>query len=102
MKISLIGQNFDENPGQGVYIYSEHLYKNLKKSNNEFEKIETKDIRSYHISSEKIRCALGFEPKKTVRDAIRDLKEAFELGLIPNPSNSIYRNIERMKEIKIK
>ncbi len=66
------------------------------------ERIETKDIRSYHISSEKIKRVLGSEPKRTVRDAIIDLKEAFEIGLIPDPSNSIYRNIERMKEIKIK
>lgn len=68
----------------------------------QIEKKETKDIRSYHISSEKIKCTLGFEPKKTIKDAIIDLKKAFELGFIPNPSNSIYRNIEKMKEIKIK
>jgi nucleoside-diphosphate-sugar epimerase len=65
-------------------------------------RIPTKDNRSYHISSEKIKKILGLEPKHTVEEAIKDLKHAFEIGLIPNPSNSIYRNIERMKELKIK
>ncbi len=68
----------------------------------QIEKIETKDVRSYHISSEKIKRVLGFEPKRTIRDGILDLKKAFETGLIPDPSDSVYRNIERMKEINLK
>jgi len=62
---------------------------------------ETNDSRSYHISSKKIKDRLGFYPKKTVKDAIIDLKYAFSEGLIPNPSDTIYRNITRMKEIGI-
>lgn len=68
----------------------------------EIERTESKDTRSYHISSKKIKNILGLEPKKTIKDAIIAIKEAFDRGLIPNSSDSIYRNIERMKEIKIK
>jgi len=62
---------------------------------------ETNDLRSYHISSRKIKDRLGFYPQKTIKDAVTDLKYAFSKGLIPNPSDTIYRNIARMKEIGI-
>src|SRR5882724_4868193 len=38
----------------------------------------TDDHRSYHVSSAKIYRELGFEAKRTVSDAIMDLKAAFE------------------------
>ena len=36
------------------------------------------DNRSYHVSSQKIKEVLGFETKNSVRDAVIDLKNAFE------------------------
>ena len=33
----------------------------------------TDDIRSYHVNSDKIARVLGFEPKRTIEDAVRDL-----------------------------
>ena len=36
------------------------------------------DNRSYHVSSKKIKDILGFETKYTVKDAVYDLKSAFE------------------------
>ena len=33
----------------------------------------TDDLRSYHVSSEKIRRELGWQPRYTVPDAIREL-----------------------------
>ncbi|HIE27564.1 TPA: SDR family oxidoreductase [Candidatus Poribacteria bacterium] len=65
-------------------------------------KIEIADVideRSYHISSEKIKNVLGFIPKRTVRDAIADVKKAFENGLIPDYQNTRYYNIKRMREL---
>jgi len=59
------------------------------------------DERSYHISSEKIKNTLGFSPKKTVRDAITDVKNAFENGLIPDYEKTQYYNVKRMKELGI-
>ena len=38
----------------------------------------TDDNRSYHVNSDKIRRVLGFEPKRTVEDAVRDLCKAFK------------------------
>jgi nucleoside-diphosphate-sugar epimerase len=66
------------------------------------ERTETNDLRSYHISSEKIATSLGLSPQRTIRDAVLDLKNAFNNGLIPNPSDSVYRNIAKMKELNIK
>ena len=57
----------------------------------------TTDNRSYHISSEKIKRELGFEPKHSVEDAIRDLYDAFKAGKIPNPLDDIrYYNVKTM------
>ncbi len=61
------------------------------------------DIRSYHISSEKIKRELGFVPKRTIEDAVSDLVRAFKAGNIPNPlQDPHYYNVETMKEKMLK
>jgi nucleoside-diphosphate-sugar epimerase len=61
------------------------------------------DVRSYHISSEKIRKVLGFEPQFTIEDASRDLIAAFRQGLLPNSQDDIkYFNIKMMKSRHVK
>ena len=63
----------------------------------------TNDHRSYHISSEKIRRELGFAPKHTIEDAVRDLVAAFDAGKIPDPMTDIrYSNIKTMQALKLK
>ena len=63
----------------------------------------TDDNRSYHISSEKIKNLLNFQTKFTISDAVRDLKKAFELGLLKDPlNNPDYFNIKKMQLIKLK
>ena len=37
----------------------------------------TNDMRSYHVNSDKVKRVLGFEPKRTIEDAVRDLTRAF-------------------------
>src|SRR5215472_8423348 len=44
----------------------------------------TNDLRSYHVCSRKIATQLGFVPRRTVEDAVRDLCRAFKAGLIPD------------------
>lgn len=61
------------------------------------------DIRSYHISSKKIAHDLGFQPRRTVQDAVRDLCRAFNQGELPNPlTDSRYYNIRRMQEVRLR
>ena len=63
---------------------------------------ETNDNRSYHVSSEKIKHVLGFETKYTIKDAVEDLKQAFEGDLLTNTfENEFYYNIKRMNNIKL-
>jgi len=61
----------------------------------------TQDSRSYRISSEKLRQELGIFSQKTIRDAVLDIKNAFENGLIINPKDTNYRNVAKMKELNI-
>ena len=90
------------NAGGGNYalmeiakLVADHLQKNVKIT----RRPRTAKSRSYHISSELVRAKLGLVPQRTVTDAIADLNAAFEDGLIPDPDDSVYRNIERLKEI---
>ena len=60
------------------------------------------DNRSYHVSSKKIQTELGFKAKYTIRDAVADLCEAFEKGLLPNSlDDEMYFNIKRMQNINL-
>ena len=62
----------------------------------------TNDNRSYHISSEKIKKDIGFVPKHTIEDAVKDLKSAFEKGLIPNSfTDDKYFNVKLMQHIHL-
>lgn len=63
----------------------------------------TNDNRSYHISSKKIADRLGFVPKHTIGDAVEDMKQAFEAGLLPNSlTDERYFNIKRMQSLELK
>jgi nucleoside-diphosphate-sugar epimerase len=58
----------------------------------------TDDLRSYHISSEKIERELGWQPRRTVRDAVCDLLHAFQDGSVPNSlTDPRYFNIKTMQ-----
>jgi nucleoside-diphosphate-sugar epimerase len=61
----------------------------------------TDDVRSYHVNSDKIRRILGFEPKRNIEDAVRDLCKAFKQGKLPNSmQDTFYFNVRRLKELK--
>ena len=60
------------------------------------------DNRSYHISSQKIKDEIGFETTHTIQDAVEDLCDAFEKGLLPNSlENEMYFNIKRMQNLSL-
>ena len=62
----------------------------------------TDDLRSYHVSSEKMRQVLGFAPAFTIADAVRDLKAAFDAGRVPAAmTDPIYVNIKQMQRISL-
>jgi len=61
------------------------------------------DNRSYHVNADKIRRVLGYVPRRTVKDAMRDLTRAFRLQLLPNSfDNDWYYNVRTMKAIGAK
>lgn len=61
------------------------------------------DNRSYHINSDKIYRTLGFKPKHTTEDAVRDLCKAFKAEKLPNSfENDYYFNVQRLKRLQAK
>jgi nucleoside-diphosphate-sugar epimerase len=64
--------------------------------------VRTDDDRSYHISSNKIKEELGFEARHTIREAVEDLRNAFDRGLLPDSlTNEKYFNNKRMLSLKL-
>jgi nucleoside-diphosphate-sugar epimerase len=62
----------------------------------------TNDNRSYHVSSRKIAERLGFEPRHTIEEAMRDLVDAFERGALPDAlEDKRYFNIKTMKAVRL-
>jgi nucleoside-diphosphate-sugar epimerase len=60
------------------------------------------DHRSYHICADKITRELGFVPRHSIEDAVRDLVVAFGAGKIPNPMDDVrYYNIRLMQSIRL-
>jgi nucleoside-diphosphate-sugar epimerase len=59
------------------------------------------DNRSYRITSDKIAAKLGFTPKRTIEDAVRDLCRAFRAGKLPNSmTDDRYYNVKVLKKIR--
>lgn len=60
------------------------------------------DRRSYHICSDRIRRELGFAPRRTIKEAVRDLVAAFRAGKLPNPMTEVrYYNIRTMQALNL-
>ena len=66
------------------------------------EYVQTDDMRSYHINSDKIKNVLGFMPRYTIEDAVKSIKVAYEGGLIIDGlNNPVYHNIKMMQKVKL-
>ena len=66
----------------------------------DIETTSSDDLRSYHVSSEKIAKKLGFKPKYTIEDAVRGLCKAFKAGKLPNSfEDPHYFNVKMIKKI---
>lgn len=66
------------------------------------ETAPTNDIRSYHINSDKIYRCLGFKPKYSIEDAVRDLCKAFKEGRLPDSmTDEKYFNVKRIKQLEV-
>ncbi len=73
-----------------------------EKGNIDLATTESNDIRSYHINSDKIKRCLGFEPKHTIEDAVRDLCKAFKAGKLPNSmTDDWYYNVRKLKALEV-
>jgi nucleoside-diphosphate-sugar epimerase len=66
------------------------------------ETTPSNDLRSYHVSSRKIKEKLGYAPKRTIEDAVRDLCAAFSAGKLPNSlSDDKYFNVKTVQRLAL-
>lgn len=61
---------------------------------------ESNDNRSYHVNSDKIFRALGWRPKRTIEDAVRDICRAFKRGEFADSlDNDKYSNVKTIRTL---
>lgn len=96
----------DEELPEGIYNAAFEVYKIKeiakliqKKTKSKIEYLHSNDRRSYSQNSEKL-LNLGFKPNYGVSDAISEIIELYNRGLIKDSINGY--NLEKMKKIKIK
>jgi len=101
----ILGQTFNAGGNNHtvmeIAILVKNVVENCKKTNVEIEVKPTSDLRSYHISSEKIKREINWAPRRNVSDAVYGLIRAFDVGKIPNPDDSKYINIKTMQLLNV-
>ena len=102
-KEKIAGQIFNAGyENHSVRQIADLVKENLKKPEIEIIVESSNDNRSYHISSEKIKKVLGFQPKHSIGEAVRDLKNAFDQGKILNSMTDMrYYNIKTMQAVNL-
>jgi len=74
-----------------------------EKGDIEIETTPSDDIRSYHINSDKVKRVLGFAPKHSIEQAVRDLCQAFREDKLPDSfEEDSYFNVRTMQAIGAK
>jgi nucleoside-diphosphate-sugar epimerase len=58
------------------------------------------DPRDYRVSFDKIRTVLGYQPRFTVADGIREIAEALTSARISDPAADIYHNYRHLKHAR--
>jgi len=67
------------------------------------ETTKSDDLRSYHVSSRKIAEKLGYVPKRSIEDAVRDLCAAFKAGKLPNSlTDDRYFNVKTVQRLALR
>jgi len=101
-KESIAGNIFNAGYENQTVRQIAEIVKNVIGDDVKLKVSSTDDSRSYHISSKKIKDVLGFEAQYSIKEAVLDLKNAFDKGRLPDSlNNEMYFNIRRMENLKI-
>jgi nucleoside-diphosphate-sugar epimerase len=93
------GQQFNACGANHTVMALANLVKETVAPTATIEVLPTNDLRSYHVSADKIKQVLGYVPKRTIADAVRDLAKAFREKLVANPEEDRYYNVKTMKRV---
>jgi nucleoside-diphosphate-sugar epimerase len=79
------------------------IVKGVVGSNLAVDVVPTDDLRSYHVSSKKIKADLGFVATHTIDEAVRGLADAMRDGRLPDSmSDPRYFNIKLMQQVNLR
>lgn len=63
-----------------------------------YQDMKFEDLRNYHVKNDKIT-ATGWQPKCSLEDGIREMKEVFSEGRVKNVNDPVYSNVAYLKSI---
>jgi nucleoside-diphosphate-sugar epimerase len=93
------------NAGAGnhtVTQIAEKVRASVRRRDVALQVVPSNDNRSYHISSEKLARELGFRPRRTIEDAVRDLEAALLDGRLPDAlSDPRYFNVKMIQRLEL-
>ena len=84
-----------------IALHVQKFFRDFRAKEIEIEVKPTNDLRSYRVSSEKIKRELGWQAIFNIQDAVWSLVDAFENGKIPDPDDPKYYNIKTMQKLNI-
>jgi nucleoside-diphosphate-sugar epimerase len=65
----------------------------------EAQYVDNDDKRNYRVAFDKVSTVLGFSCTRTLEDGIREMKHAFESGLVTNYRDTVYYNDRTLQEL---
>lgn len=63
-----------------------------------YQEAKFEDLRNYHVKNEKIS-TVGWKPKQTMEEGIREMKRVFEEGRIKNINDPVYSNVAYLRSL---
>lgn len=101
----IIGQTFnaggDNLSVMEIAFLVQSFFRDYRDKKVEIEVQPTNDLRSYHVSSQKIKLELNWQPIFNLQDAVFSLVDAFEKGKIPNSYDPKYYNVKTMQKLNL-
>ncbi len=101
----IVGQTFNAGGSnftvKEIALLVQRIVECHKNTKIEIEVKPSDDLRSYHISSQKIKREFGWQARYTIRDAVWSLINAFKSGKIPDSDDPKYYNIKTMQKLNI-
>lgn len=94
----LTGEAFNVSRSNAAMLELAEMIRETVDSSVAIDVVPSDDQRSYRLATGKAKRVLGFEPARSLVEAVREVASALRDGRIPEPASARYRNVQWLKE----